>query len=819
MSTIKLNKKQVFYNTVYFLLGVVFLLCALTYDPSYTSFNSVSSLRENQHMGHFFYYIAELFIQHWGLASLYGAAVLMLFPWRVQREHHWFFYITRWLAFLITITLMSFWLEGAGHTLGVLRKVPAIDAFIISLPSGKGGLYGYQLHQFLTASVPPKLAPYVFALEDLLVLYFIGLLTLYTLGWRLKDSFALVHHAIRKMVNGLMTVAHAAAEGTQKLLAKMRGVKWVPKRRVEEAEEEEDLMQAATPEEDYEEPHYRAQKREPVINMGSHKPAAAAAPEAENNATRLTPFSTSATPAKNIPTAERHRIEMQAGQPTADGSYVFPDISILNEPSQEVAPLSSEELESVALKLMAVLKDFGIKGEIVGVSPGPVVTQFELEPAPGMKSARVIGLAEDIARSMSAHAARVSVIPGRNAIGIELPNEVRETVYLREILSSKTYLRGGHKLPLALGKDIAGQPVIADLAKMPHLLVAGTTGSGKSVGINAMILSLLYKHTPETCKFIMIDPKMLELSVYEGIPHLLSPVVTNPKKAVVALKWVVKEMENRYMSMSQLGVRNLEGFNNRVKQAQKNGEVLSRRVQTGFDPETGMPIYEDQPLDLEPLPNIVVVVDEMADLMLVAGKDIEAAIQRLAQMARAAGIHLIMATQRPSVDVITGTIKANFPTRISFQVTSKIDSRTILGEQGAEQLLGQGDMLHMASGGKIVRVHGPFVSDKEVDQIVKALKKNGPPAYTSLDVGEDDTTIMPGDSGMGFDMPSVDSGDDTYDKAISVILAEGRVSTSFIQRQLGIGYNRAANIIERMEKEGVVSPPNRTGKREILIKK
>ena len=449
-----------------------------------------------------------------------------------------------------------------------------------------------------------------------------------------------------------------------------------------------------------------------------------------------------------------------------------------------------------------------------------MVTLYELEPAPGTKSSRVIGLSDDIARSMSAVSVRVAVVPGRNVIGIELPNARRDTVYLREILESDPYERSGAKLGIALGKDIGGTPVVVDLARMPHLLIAGTTGSGKSVAVNTMILSLLYRHSPESCRMIMIDPKMLELSIYDGIPHLLSPVVTDPNKAVVALKWTVREMESRYRAMSKLGVRNIDGYNARLAEARKKGEVLKRRVQTGFDSETGKPVFEEEPLDLTALPYIVVVIDEVADLMLVAGKDIEGAVQRLAQMARAAGIHVIMATQRPSVDVITGTIKANFPTRISFQVTSKIDSRTILGEQGAEQLLGQGDMLYMAGGGRVTRVHGPFVSDEEVEDVVRHLRAQGEPEYND-NVTEDDGEGG-GDGGFGdlsgLSGGNTDSGDALYDQAIAIVARERRASTSFIQRHLKIGYNRAATLIERMESEGVVSQANHVGKREVLVR-
>ncbi len=496
----------------------------------------------------------------------------------------------------------------------------------------------------------------------------------------------------------------------------------------------------------------------------------------------------------------------------AGDPYQLPPLDLLHLPKNALQNLTFDEkiLQENAETLEAVLNDYGIKGDILSVKPGPVVTLYELEPAPGLKSSRVIGLADDIARSMSAVSARVAVVPGKNVIGIELPNKTRETVHLRELLACPEYERSSTQLTLILGKDISGAPIIADLARMPHLLVAGTTGSGKSVAVNAMILSLIYRLPPERCKFIMIDPKMLELSIYDGIPHLLAPVVTDPKKAIVALRWVVREMESRYQAMSKLSVRNIEGYNQRILQAKDKGDVISRKVQTGFDPESGRPIFEEQPLPMEPLPFIVVVVDEMADLMLVAGKEIESAVQRLAQMARAAGIHLIMATQRPSVDVITGTIKANFPTRISFQVTSKIDSRTILSEQGAEQLLGQGDMLYMAAGGRISRVHGPFVGDADVEKVVSFLKDQSEPSYI------EDITTDNFSPELNFEGQEGDEEDELYSQALALIYREGKASTSFIQRYLKIGYNRAARIIEKMEEEGIVSRPNHVGKREVL---
>src|SRR5262245_12396475 len=507
-------------------------------------------------------------------------------------------------------------------------------------------------------------------------------------------------------------------------------------------------------------------------------------------------------------------------KPAARGKgdrFELPQLTLLAAPkgNERYAP-NQEAIKETATALEGVLQDFGVRGEIINGHPGPVVTLYELEPAPGIKSSRVIGLADDIARSMSKMAARVAVVPGRNAIGIELPNPKREKVYLRELLAADDYRDTAAKLPLCLGKTIGGEPVIVDLARMPHLLIAGTTGSGKSVAINTMILSLLYRLKPDQCRLIMVDPKMLELSVYDGIPHLLTPVVTDPKKAVVALKWAVREMEERYKKMSKLGVRNIDGYNARVAEAKAKGEKLTRTVHTGYDKESGEAIYEDEVLELEPLPYVVVIVDEMADLMMVAGKDIEGAIQRLAQMALAAGIHVILATQRPSVDVITGTIKANFPTRISFQVTSKIDSRTILGEQGAEQLLGQGDMLYMAGGGRISRIHGPFVADDEVEKVVRHLKTQGAPQYldavTASDEEDEDSAVFDA-TAMGAE----DGGGDLYSQAVQVVVRDRKASTSYIQRRLQIGYNRAASLMERMEKEGVVGPANHAGKREILI--
>jgi S-DNA-T family DNA segregation ATPase FtsK/SpoIIIE len=519
---------------------------------------------------------------------------------------------------------------------------------------------------------------------------------------------------------------------------------------------------------------------------------------------------------EEAPRASRKKQAPPVASRKSSAKFDLPSVAMLAAPkAADRQPLSKSELETNSRALEGVLQDFGVRGDIVKAHPGPVVTLYELEPAPGIKSSRVIGLADDIARSMSALSARVAVVPGRNAIGIELPNSHREKVYLRELLTAKDSNESVAKLPLCLGKNIGGEAIIVDLARMPHLLIAGTTGSGKSVAINTMILSLVYRLRPDQCRLIMVDPKMLELSVYDGIPHLLTPVVTDPKKAVVALKWAVREMEERYKRMSKLGVRNIDGYNARLLEAKSRGEELTRTVHTGFDKETGKAIYEEEKLDLEPLPFIVIIVDEMADLMMVAGKDIEGAVQRLAQMARAAGLHVILATQRPSVDVITGTIKANFPTRISFQVTSKIDSRTILGEMGAEQLLGQGDMLYMAGGGRISRVHGPFVSDEEVEKVVRHLKTQGQPEYleavTAEEPGEEDGAVFDS-TGMG-----TDGAGDLFTQAVAIVKRDRKASTSYIQRRLQIGYNRAASLMERMELEGIVGQANHAGKREILV--
>ncbi len=564
------------------------------------------------------------------------------------------------------------------------------------------------------------------------------------------------------------------------------------------------------------------QNRTPVLG-----PAVDAAPDAvavETEMPRPTPVAprrraAPAAPQAAAPVVRPQTPSQRSAQPpmamrSNSEEFDLPSLDLLLQPKPRAAQTDGATLQAQAKRLAAVLVDFGVQGEIVSARPGPVVTLFELEPAPGVKSSRVIGLAEDIARSMSAERCRVAVIPGRNAIGIELPNAKRETVYLRTLMGSTSFVGAQGALPLALGETIEGEPFSADLSKMPHLLIAGTTGSGKSVGLNAMILSLLYRHTPEECRFIMIDPKMIELSVYEGIPHLLSPVVTDPKKSVVALKWVVREMEERYRRMQKFSVRNIQGYNDRVRAALESGEPITRTSHAGFDPESGEPIYDTQELALESMPYIVVVIDEMADLMVTAGREVEAAVQRLAQMARAAGIHVIMATQRPSVDVITGVIKANFPTRLSYQVTAKVDSRTILGEQGAEQLVGHGDCLFMAGGGRVRRLHGPYVDDSEVARVVDMLRAQGAPVYRS-DVTEDPDAAPEDDGADMLDAAGL-TGDDLYDRAVEIVARDRKASTSYLQRRLNVGYNRAATLIERMEKDGVISAANHAGRREIM---
>jgi len=741
------------------LLGAgVTLLALLSYHAGDPSFSHTGSGEVQNLLGAGGAYWADLLLQLFGLGAWLFPLCFGVWAFYSLRQN-----LPRWPLLRISACFVAL---PAVSAVSGLADAP----LSWQVNTGMGGYVGY----FLYFRLAEPMGAWVYGLVTGLIALSA---TLFGLGVPMRRVLAALRLAKAWITYGYQSAVHL-----------VRGVSWLSER----------LKHVPVPE------RPRSVPRETKIEAPA-TPAKAPAKPAKAKRSRK----------KKAQPEEENKQESFALMGGSDHTFHMPSVEMMKAAPKNKSAVSEQSLRQNARILEKTLQDFGVSGEITNVRPGPVVTLYELEPAPGTKSSRVIGLADDIARSMSAVSARIAVVPGVNAMGIELPNQKRDIVYMREVLESKDYQNPKLNLPMALGKDIGGEPVSVDLAKMPHLLVAGTTGSGKSVAINTMILSLLYRLTPAECRFIMIDPKMLELSVYDGIPHLLSPVVTEPGKAVVALKWTVKEMENRYRLMSNLGVRNIGGYNQKIKEAVARGETLTRKVQTGFDPETGKPIIEELPMEMETLPYIVVIVDEMADLMLVAGKDIEGSIQRLAQMARAAGIHLIMATQRPSVDVITGVIKANFPTRISFQVTSRVDSRTILGEQGAEQLLGQGDMLYMAGGSRITRVHGGFVADEEVERVVKHLKLQGEPDYVT-DVTEHEED--PSGGGAGFDIGGGSEEDDLFRKAVEVVCRDNKASTSYVQRRLKIGYNRAASLIERMEEEGIISGPNHAGKREILIK-
>jgi S-DNA-T family DNA segregation ATPase FtsK/SpoIIIE len=778
--------------------GVALLVALATYHPLDPSLNTSTTQSARNLLGAPGAVVADTMLQGFGLAGALPGVALLAWAWRIgARGGQGFGLAGRLAALLGAIPAMA----------AALASVPGPNGSALLWPvgAGLGGAAGRVLSSAVLGAGRDMLGPYGALGVSVTLAFLAALLALLTLGltageWRAAGrAVRLCWAALVFVAMNLARGGALFAAGATWLLRRINGTRPVRPVRVVGGDRPAVFDTGAAAPESIEPVLPRAeapipQPAEATVLMGRERLSTTSSPS----------------PKRRTPPAKQAELPLEVG-------WKFPPLSLLKPaPSRSAIGAPSEEaLTANARLLETVLSDYGVQGRIGAWRPGPVVTLYELEPAPGIRSARVIGLADDVARSLSVAAVRIATVSGRNVIGIEVPNARRETVYLRDLLESAVWSAEKGKLSIALGKDIGGEPVIADLARMPHLLVAGTTGSGKSVGINAMILSLLYRLSPEQCRLIMIDPKMLELSVYEGIPHLLAPVVTEPTKAVVALKWVVREMERRYRAMSQLGVRNIGGYNDRVGEARSRGEVVTRRVQTGFDPETGKPVHEEQPLALEALPFIVVVIDEMADLMMVAGKEIEAAVQRLAQMARAAGIHVVMATQRPSVDVITGTIKANFPTRISFQVVSKFDSRTILGEQGAEQLLGMGDMLNMV-GGRIQRVHGPFVGDNEVEEVVAFLREQGEPDYVDevTELAEGD-----GDGGMMSILDASDSEKSLFDLAVDVVTREGKASTSFIQRHLKIGYNRAASLIEQMEREGIVGAANHVGKREVLTRR
>ena len=740
------------------ILAAVLLAALASFDSADPSFDNATAREAANWLGRPGAYSAGLMLQTIGVAALGFALPLGGWSWRLMSGRPIVQLGWSLLALFLGLVLLAAGLGG----------LPSSE----SLPAGYGGIVGT-----LTALFTAKVA-------DAFGLAFVFLAVPAIFG---SLGFALVVLASGVPLGRILPLAGSSYAALAALGSRLGRVRLFRRRRIDD---------------DFDENDYEEEGEDDFAPVSGRLGA---------NARRM---AKRVRRAKECNTKAKHKSDRHPALNLAEGEYQLPPLGHLTAPPSNgpLSVVSDDALEENARLLESVLSDFGVRGRIVAVRPGPVVTLYELEPAAGVKSARVVSLSDDIARSMRAVAARVAVIPGRNVIGIELPNERRETVYLRELFSTPEYERSRAPLTLALGKTIGGEPMMADLAKMPHLLIAGTTGSGKSVALNTMILSLLYRLPPDQCRLIMIDPKMLELSVYDDIPHLLTPVVIDPKKAVVAFKWAVREMEQRYAKMAKIGVRGIEAFNERVKKARDKGDVLKRTVQTGFDRETGRPIYEDEILELEPMPYIVIVVDEMADLMMISGKEIEGAVQRLSQMARAAGIHLIAATQRPSVDVITGTIKANFPTRISFQVTSKIDSRTILGEQGAEQLLGQGDMLYMMAGGRIQRVHGPFVSDGEVEDVVRFLKTQGRPEYLDAVTKEPDE-----DKDDPYGLYGSASGDGLFDKAVAIVARDRKASTSYIQRRLQIGYNRAARLIERMEDDGMISRPNHQGRREVLL--
>lgn len=751
------------------IFALVIITSLISYNPSDPSFNLATDAKPSNVLYYIGSYLSDMLYQLFGLVSVLIPVVFAGWAYELFRTGKVGWYKTKVLLF----------------SLSILCVLPIADIFEIgALPSRGGGVGGIGIAGILKAN--ENFAIYKYYIYTIAAVIS-SLMFFLSLGFSFKTYIKLVI-LLPQFILKAIILRLFAAKNTQTTT----GVYY-------EREQFENLDTKKTP------PSVAGDKALQEKRQTSPVSAPFTYDAQIKQEEKVTPAISAN---HTLPKTSQKVSTAKSG----DQSDILPSLDLLAEvDNQNVRPQTKEELMERSELLLSVLNDFGVKGRILDVREGPVVTMYEFEPSAGTKSSRIIGLADDIARSLSAVSTRIAVIPGRNAIGIELPNKQRMFFRLKELIQTQQFQDKNVLLPLILGKDLTGESMVADLAKMPHLLVAGTTGSGKSVAINAMIMSLLYRYTPEECRMIMIDPKMLELSAYDNIPHLMTPVVTEPGKAVVALKWAVKEMENRYRLMSNLGVRNIANYNTKIEEAIKTNQVLERKIQTGFDHETGKPIYENVPIEMSKMPFIVVIVDEMADLMLVAGKDIETSIQRLAQMARAAGIHIIMATQRPSVDVITGVIKANFPSRISFKVTSKIDSRTILGEQGAEQLLGMGDMLYMGNSSRILRVHGPFVDDREVERVTDFLRTTGTPEYVSA-VTESQEELS--SSGENFE-EGVDG--DMYAQAVNIVKAERKTSISYIQRCLRIGYNRAANLVEEMERNGILSPPNHAGKREVLL--
>lgn len=836
-------------------LALCVLACALlaalvSYNPNDPSFNTATGQPPTNLLGISGAFFADTLLQGVGLAAILPALILIAWGWRFMS--HRLLGHESWPVFAMRVVAILCLLPVSGALLAAIPLLfTALPAINWPTQAGIGGGIGHSIAQTSIAAGMAAIGP-----AGGMVLWLLGLLLAFLLmalatGLRREEWFAIWrvtlmllrlpgklgvrfvrYYASRKPQTDTYTptetadfyknrpqassqslfshdepevedipraapISTPASSGTALVLHHEEdSKKTMASSSMELAHHTPDPAPTATP--------------APVVTQAPPPPPAAEKPAKSGLLGRLFSGSTNQESSTSA--------TVRAGATVRKGGWELPSLGLLKPaPANTRTGPSPEALHATARLLEQVLADYGVQGKIVGMSAGPVVTLYELEPAPGIRSARIIGLSDDVARSLSVLSVRIATVPGRNVMGIEVPNQTRETVYLSELLNQPTWRDEPGQLPLALGKDISGEPVFSDLARMPHLLVAGTTGSGKSVGVNAMILSLLYRLSPDECRLIMIDPKVLELSIYDGIPHLLTPVVTEPPKAVNALKWVVREMDRRYRTMAHMQVRNIAGYNARAAEARADGEVVVRRVQTGFDPETGNPVFEEQSVTLDPMPYIVVIIDEMADLMMTAGKEIDACVQRLAQKARAAGIHVIMATQRPSVDVITGTIKANFPTRISFQVISKFDSRTILGEQGAEQLLGQGDMLFMQGGGRITRVHGPFVADSEVEQVVNFLKEQGEPVYDDDVLAEPVDETASSNSGSGRSGGGDNGESEMYDEAVSIVTTEGKASTSFIQRKLSIGYNRAAKLIEQMEKEGIISRADHVGRRKVLV--